>query len=51
MRTPIVLTLDGPKARHGVPAHLAARYVARVVPAKKGRGAYVRKPRHANKES
>jgi hypothetical protein len=40
-------TIPAPKARHGVPAALAARYLTRTVRPKKGRGAYTRKGRKA----
>lgn len=41
------LTVDAPKARQGVPAHLAARYMQRAARPKKGRGSYTRKGRKA----
>lgn len=40
-------TIEAPKARHGVPAALAARYLQRAARPKKGRGSYSRKGRKA----
>lgn len=40
------ITTAAPKARQGVPAHLAARYCERVPKPRKGKGSYSRKGRH-----
>lgn len=44
-RNPIQITLSAPKARQGVPSHLASRFLERAIKPKKGKGAYSRKGR------